>query len=243
MKLVFRAVIVLSILSFSLVTFAQSTAPMHDSWDAILKKHVDKDGVVDYQGIAGDPNFNRYIGMLQKVKGAAGYPRNDALAYWINVYNAFTIKLILDNLPVKSIKDIPNAWDNKFIKLPSGTYSLNQIENEIIRKEFGEPRIHFVLVCAAVSCPKLHNIAITDANLEASLNQLTKEFLMNKKRNDVKESSLMLSEIFKWYASDFDASGGVHAFVKKYTGINVAKTATIDYLPYDWALNGTTKPQ
>lgn len=241
MKVSVRVASVLFLLFLSLATFSQSTAAMHDTWDAILKKHVDKNGVVDYQGIAADSNFNRYIGMLQKVKGAGSYSRDNALAYWINVYNAFTVKLILDNWPVKSIKDIPNAWDQKFIQLPTGSYSLNQIENEVIRKEFNEPRIHFALVCAAVSCPKLHNRAITDVNLEATLEQLTKDFLNNKMHNDVKETSLMISEIFKWYASDFEPSGGIRAFTKKYTGINVNKVAAIDYKPYNWELNGVKK--
>jgi len=219
------------------ILLAQSTAAMHQSWNEVLQKHVDKQGIVDYNGIKNNTSFHRYTGMLKKVKGADGYAEKDAMAYWINVYNTFVIKLIIDNNETASIKNIPNAFEEKFISLPSGRYSLNDIENNILRNTYKDARIHFVLVCGAVSCPPLHDEAITDQNLDKKLDQLTKAFITNPKFNQITENHLKISELFKWYETDFGAAGGVRAFVKKHSGINVSKTATIEYLPYNWDLN------
>ena len=138
----------------------------HTVWDMMLKKHVSSTGKVDYDGFKSDPNFERYITILESANpNDPSWSSNDKKAFWINAYNSFTIKLILDNYPVKSIKDISSPWDKKFITINGENYSLNQIENDILRPTYKDARIHFAVNCAAVSCPKLHNRAFTAENL------------------------------------------------------------------------------
>lgn len=202
----------------------------------VLTKFVSADGKVNYRELKADiATLEAYTNTLSTDPGFEDGTRNEKLALWINTYNAYTLLLIAKHYPVASIKDIYSGkpWDVQWIKIGGKTYSLNQIENDIIRPRFSEPRIHFVLNCGAVSCPPLQNKVVTAQNLENMMEKATKNFL-NSKFNVVKENALQLSSIFDWYRDDF---GDVRSFVQKYTGVKVKDNAKITYLKYDWALN------
>lgn len=214
-----------------------STAPDHSAWDELLQKHVSEDGAVDYKGFKKDRKaLQAYLDKLAARHPMDSWSRDEKLVYWVNAYNAFTVKLILDHYPVKSIKDIHNGnpWDVKWIELGKRTYSLNQIEHDVIRPHYAEPRIHFAVNCAAKSCPPLLNRAFTVEHLEAYLEQQTKSFINNEAYNKVQPNALKLSQIFNWYGEDF---GDVAAYVDQYTPTSVKPGAKITFMDYNWALN------
>jgi hypothetical protein len=220
--------------------FGQRTQEVldHAVWDELLKKYVDDSGGVNYAALKKERNqLKGYLSYLgQHVPDPSAVSEEERLAYWINVYNAFTVELILEHYPLKSIRDIGdgNPWDAKWIDLGGKKYSLNQIEHEIIRPRFGEPRIHFAVNCAAKSCPPLLNTAWTGENLSANLQEVTEAFINNSSYNKISRSRLSLSRIFDWYEEDFESIAG---FVSKYAHIAVNSNAKISYLEYDWALN------
>lgn len=208
----------------------------HSKFNTLLKKNVSYTGKVNYNGFKGNASFEEYLKEVSANKPQANWSRNRKLAYWINAYNAFTIKLIIDNYPLKSIMDLHGGkpWDHKFIKIGSNTYSLNHIEHKIIRPVFKEPRIHFACVCAAKSCPKLANIAYTSSNLNSLLNTQTKYFINNKSKNEIADKTLKVSQLFNWYASDF---GDVNAYIAKYSNSAFKPDKDIEFMTYDWSLN------
>jgi hypothetical protein len=210
----------------------------HVAFDQLLKTHVSSTGAVDYAGFKSDASkLNAYIASLSDNPATDSWSRDEQLAYWINVYNAYTIKLILDNYPVKSIKDINGGkpWDKSWIKIGGKTYSLNNIENDLIRPTFNEPRIHFAVNCAAKSCPPLHNRAWTAENLESNLESSTSKFINNPNYNQINASEAKISSIFDWYGSDF---GDVKTFLNKYSTTKLNDGAKIGYKEYNWDLNG-----
>ena len=212
------------------------TGPNHDNFDAILRKYVASNGDVNYAGIKADQAaLNNYLGELEAAD-VSTMSRKEKLAYWINAYNAYTIKLITDNYPLGSITDLEGGkpWDKKWIKLNGKTLSLNNIENDIIRPQFNEPRIHFAVNCAAKSCPPLLNRAWTAKNLEANFEKQTKAFVNSSSFNQIGGSSATVSKIFEWYAVDF---GDLVTFLNKYSSTKLDAGATISYKDYNWSLN------
>jgi len=210
----------------------------HSTWDGLLQKHVSDYGEVNYKGFKQDVNeLNGYLNSLSDNAPANSWSEEETLAYWMNVYNAFTVKLILQNYPLKSIKDIDGPWDHRFIRIGSKWYTLNDVEHRIIRK-MNEPRIHFALVCAAVSCPRLYNKAFTAKNLEEDLSLLTRGFLNDTSKNIISENSVQLSKIFKWYGGDFRKNGNtLIGFLSEYTGIDISPNAQKSFMNYNWELN------
>ena len=236
----------------------------HGIWDIIMKKHVVmKDGGhssrVDYKGIKNDRAlFNTYLSELSSVSRTEfdSWSKKQQLAFLINAYNAFTIDLILKHYPVKSIKDIGSLfktpWQIEFIPLFGKTWSLDQIEHQMIRKKgvFDEPRIHAALVCASIGCPALRNVAYTEENIDTELEQAMINFLSDKSRNRfiADKNRFQVSPIFKWYEDDFKLKyGSLLAFFNKYgeslvsrkTDLGIMKhgKSTIEFLDYDWKLN------
>jgi hypothetical protein len=209
----------------------------HDLWDRLLKTYVSDNGKVNYQAINKDKtSLDEYINLLSKNTPNNHWSKNETLAYWINAYNALTVDLIIRNYPVKSIKDIKDPWKQRLWKLGDQWYNLDDIEHQILRK-LDEPRIHFAIVCASFSCPKLQNYAFTASNLEAQLTESTKTFLADTNRNIITENELQLSRIFQWFAKDFKQSGSVIDFINAYTDINIHPKAKTGYLEYNWDLN------
>jgi hypothetical protein len=154
------------------------------------------------------------------------------------VYNAFTVKLIVDNYPLKSITDIKDPWDKKFIDLKGTMYSLNQIEHEILRPKFQDPRIHFAVNCASYSCPKLLNHAYMPMSLDNMLTQMTKDFLDDPKRNIITKEKGEVSQLFDWYKEDFTKHGDLIVFINMYSRVKMNKDAEIVFMEYNWELNG-----
>ena len=210
----------------------------HEAWNSLVSKYVSSSGKVNYKGFISEKNqLQSYLDLLSKNPPASSWSQKAQLAYWINAYNAFTVKLILDNYPLKSIIDLGKPWDKAFINIGGKTYTLNQIEHETIRKQFNEPRIHFAVNCASVSCPKLLNEAYTVAKLESQLTAQTKSYLNNPAENVLSTSSVELSSLFDWYEEDFTKSGTVIDFVNKYASTKVNAGAAISYKEYNWSLN------
>ncbi|MBR9914183.1 MAG: DUF547 domain-containing protein [Algicola sp.] len=209
----------------------------HSEWDKLLKKYVAENGDVNYQGFKNDREaLDNYINYLATKVPAKDWSVQEQLAYFINVYNANTIQLIIDNYPTKSIKDISNPWLKNRLKIGDEDYSLADIENGILRK-MNEPRIHFAINCASVSCPKLLNTAYTANNVEALMEKATADFINNNDKNQLAQNQLQLSKIFKWYESDFTSQGSLVDYINQYANIDISKDAKIDYIEYNWALN------
>ncbi len=208
----------------------------HEPFDKLLSTHVSASGKVNYKGLKSQSaELDLYLAALESAE-LSTMSKKEKLAFWINAYNAFTIKKILNAYPVASITDLDGGkpWDTKWIKLDGRTLSLNNIENDIIRPQFNEPRIHFAVNCAAKSCPPLLNKAWTAANLEANFEKQTKAFVNNASHNQLAAKSCSVSKIFEWYAEDF---GDLISFLNKYSSTTIDKGAQLSYLDYDWSLN------
>lgn len=210
---------------------------VHHHWNELLQNYVNEQGNVNYRGFKKDEMIlNKYLITLGDNEPGPGTSKGNRLAYYINLYNAATVKLILEHYPIKSILDIENAFDREWISMGGKTVSLSHIENEILRK-MDEPRIHMAINCASYSCPKLLNEAFTSAKLEYQLEKVTREFINDPGRNKIAKDKLELSTIFKWYREDFLADGTVIDFIDPYTEVEISPEATITYLKYDWDLN------
>ncbi len=209
----------------------------HTVFDGLLRKYVTSSGKVNYKGFkSSEKALDEYLTLLKNNPVQSSWSRNKKMAYWINAYNAATIKLILDNYPTKSITNIANGkpWDKRWIKLGSKTYTLNEIENKILRPQFKDARIHFAVNCAAKSCPKLLNRAWTASNLNSYFEKQTKAFVNNTTFNKIDKNKVQLSKIFEWYRGDF---GNLIAFLNKYSNTKIDSGADISFIEYDWNLN------
>lgn len=219
------------------VTKSEAVPTNHANWNGLLQKYVSKNGLVNYKGFKKDSNaLSAYLKELAAMTPTKEWSRNATLAYWINTYNAYTVKLIVDNYPTKSIKDINDPWGKKFITLAGAKYSLEGIENEILRK-MNEPRIHFAINCASVSCPSLLNEAFTEAKIEQQLKNVTKSFVNDKTKNNITASKIEVSKIFDWFAADFKSKGGVIDFLNLYSSTKISDKAQVAFKEYNWNLN------
>ena len=211
-------------------------------FDSLLQKNVDKTGRVDYQSLKNNETLlDNYLAYIQNNEPTKDWSSNKKKAFWINTYNAYTIKIILNNYPLKSIRDIKidgkTAWKIPFVKVGQKKYTLDQIEHEILRKKFNDPRIHVGINCASVSCPRLWNFAFTEDNIASSLDNLMKEFINDTTRNKISKNNLEISEIFNWFSKDFMKNGTIINYLNTYAAIKISEKASIKYLTYDWSLN------
>ena len=229
----------------------------HQAWTLLLQKHVtikNYASTVDYKAIKKDPTeLEAYLHTIEEVSQEefGRFSSSKKLAFLINAYNGFTVKLIVDHYPVKSIKDIgsiiSSPWKKKFFILLGKKRHLDNIEHDMIRKWFDEPRIHFAVVCASIGCPALRKEAFISTDIDAQLEDAAKMFLSDKSRNRFlpEGKKLELSSIFKWYGGDFlKKYGSLEEFIAPRITINLehqniirGKKATISYLDYDWSLN------
>jgi len=216
----------------------------HTQWNDLVKKYVAVDGVVDYRGFQRDSlKLNAYLDLLTNHPPAIDWPHNDKLAYWINTYNAFTVKVIVDHYPLKSIRElhtlpgIATVWHRKFFNIGDGPMSLNYIEHKILRLEFNEPRIHFAINCASKSCPVLRNEAYSSEKLESQLTDQARAFLQHPFRNKISAEAVQLSRIFKWFKKDFVKQSTLIEFLNQYAPVEIQADAQISYIDYDWTLN------
>jgi len=260
---------------FSAPATAQSFDHSHAAFTVLLKKHVvpidgGKSSQVKYADLQKDrASLKAYLDSLSKVPEAEfnSWSKPQRMAFLINAYNGFTLELILQNYPVKSIKDIGSVfddrWKRKFFKLLGQDFYLNKIEHETLRKPgaYDEPRVHFALNCASIGCPALRDEAFTADKLDQQLEAQTVRFLSDRSRNryDPKSGKLEVSMIFKWFNQDWES--GYKGFDGKTAAIKSREDyfaryaklladapadqqkiaegkAAISNLDYDWSLNG-----
>jgi len=189
----------------------------HTAFDVLLKRYV-HDGRVDYKGFkASEGELDLYLKQLADVKPEqlSAWSDDEKLAFWINAYNAFTIKAILDNYPIRggvlsiypsnSIRQIDGVWDKLEFEAAGKPVTLNQIEHGILRKEFKEPRIHFAIVCASVGCPLLKNESFKADEIRKQLDERARAFVNDPDKVMLKpgKDEVALSRIFKWFGGDF----------------------------------------
>ncbi|TVR88981.1 MAG: DUF547 domain-containing protein [Saprospirales bacterium] len=254
---IFTPAIVLAVFLFIPTCWGQKefptsspTPPSHEIWTELLQKHVDNEGVVNYRGFIRDRvKLNQYLNKLStNPPDKDKWTDAEQLAYWINVYNAFTVKLIIDHYPVESIKDIGgrinipfvnSPWDIKFVDIGGKKIHLNAVEHAIIRVEFDEPRIHFAVNCASYSCPILLNEAYEADKLEEQLERQTVRFMNDERFNIINSpEEAKISRLFRWYSGDFKVDGqNVVDYINRYSDVKLNSNARIRYIDYDWSLN------
>lgn len=207
----------------------------HTAWDNLLNDYVLDSGNVNYKGfIREKKKLKKYLTYLSENQPQKSWPIEEQLAYYINLYNAGTVLLIVENYPISSIKDIKKPWRQEFIRVGNEMVSLGTLEHSILRK-MEEPRIHFAINCASYSCPKLLNEAYNAAKLEKQLQEVTAGFI-NSEKNDIRKDRVELSKIFDWYKKDFP-NGDLISFIKEYSEVQIADNVKINYVDYDWRLN------
>ncbi len=225
----------------------------HSAWDQLLQQHVDDDGWVNYRQLAqSDDELQRYLDSI----AAAPFDelgRDEKLTLLLNGYNAATLMLIIENLPINSIMDIPESkrWDHQRWVIGGNRWSLNQIEHEQIRQNFAEPRIHFALVCAAVGCPPLRNKAYSAEQLDSQLDEQTQYVHEHGTwfQFDADHGELALSKLYNWYGGDFEqTAGSAQEFAAKYSAdlssfLKSGQRVRQSWLPYDWSLNSQANRQ
>ncbi|MDC8002975.1 DUF547 domain-containing protein [Aureisphaera galaxeae] len=210
----------------------------HSAWNTLLQKHVTNEGWVNYEGFQQEEaQLDAYLALLSSNSPKKDWPVQELLAYYINLYNAHTVKLIVDNYPTQSIKDLNGPWTRGIVPIGKRNLSLGGIENGILRK-MNEPRIHFAINCASISCPKLLNEAYTADKIEEQLDAVTKAFI-NGPKNELSAENPKLSSIFNWYAKDYTVNGkqDVIGYINQYANQKISTNAPLEYLEYDWNLN------
>lgn len=207
----------------------------------------EKQGLVDYKGLKSNSgDLRAYIEQTSSVSSEEfeGWTEAQQLAFLLNLYNARTLQLIVDNYPVESIKmiagDSKGPWEEPIVLLFGDKITLNALENNFIRKNYKEPRIHFALVCAAKGCPPLLDEPYTGSKLNDQLETQTRKFLADRDKNYVDSANkvIRLSPVFEWFEGDFSGkSGSVRAFVEPYFKQTELDDYKIEYTNYDWSLN------
>ncbi len=245
----------LFLLTFSLPSF--SFDHLHSDYDKLLNIIVIEKGaetVVDYDYLKKNPDpLNNYLTNIETVskQDFDSWNKNQQLAFLINSYNAFTLKLIINNYPgIESIRDlgsfISSPWKKKFFTLFGNNTNLDYIEHDLLRKNYNEPRIHFAINCASKSCPALQKQAYIETGLNEQLEHAAKQFMRDPQHNrfDKEKKHLEISSIFDWFASDFTKTGSLQNYIAPYISDDPDiqkflkdETIKITYLDYDWSLN------
>jgi hypothetical protein len=231
---------------------------MDGLYTALLADHVDG-ARVDYASLCEDPRLAEVVEWMSSVDPEAIEDDAERFAFWINAYNAFTLKIVCDNYPLESINDLhfgglvvgtvlnKTVWDKKFIMINGEDMSLNQIEHDILRKEFKDPRLHFAIVCASRSCPALRAEAFVGGRLESQLDEQARTFFADPGRNvfDVENKKARLSKILDWFSDDFGENDEeILVYVSRFLPAAVAAAIRTDldewdveHLEWDWSLN------
>ena len=229
-----KKIVLLLFLSAS--SFAQNFD--YKSYNKFLGSHISEKGNVNYDKIKTNKSeLDAIVKQFEKTQPTEKWSREEKLAYYINAYNLYTLKIVTDNYPLKSIKDIPSVWDKKFIPSGKEKTSLGDIEHKILRK-MNEPRIHFAINCASFSCPNLLNEAYLPKTLDKQLEVAAKSFVNDKTKNNITASEIKISEIFNWFGGDFKTKKtSVIDFINNYSTVKIDKKAKVKYLEYNWSLN------
>ena len=233
----------------------------YEDYDNVLKTYVSDRGLVNYSALQTNrqqlDQFNQSLGQVAP-ETYAGWSEEQQIAFLINAYNAFTLQSIIDRQPLpESIKDISGVWNRRKFVLAGEEKTLDNIEHDILRKNFNEPRIHVALVCAAISCPPLLNEPYLPNKLDTQLSDRTVKFVNSPHGFELnrEDKTVYLSSIFKWYGRDFEETHGIE---DKFEGNDkqravlnylyprldsasqmflIQEDYKIKYLNYDWSLN------
>lgn len=259
MIVLFRNILFLSLVFlFCTMSFASNPFDHHyTQWGNLIEQYV-HGGKVNYRGIINNelPNFRSMVAGLEKVSESeyAKWKNEQKMSFWINAYNIGAVELVLGHYPLKrslglqafrypanSIQQIPDVWNQEILMILGKKVSLNYIENEILRKEFQDPRVHFSIVCASLGCPALRDEPYVFDRLDSQLNDAVVKFIQDHRKAsyDAGNNTLYVSPVFKWFKKDFEKAGGVVAFVKRYmpSEARLSDDARIQWLDYDWSLN------
>jgi hypothetical protein len=228
-------------------SWALNQAVDHSGFAYLLHKYVES-STVDYAGFQREEaQLDKYLETMAGV-AADDLPRNDQFAFYINLYNAWTIKLILSEYPgIDSIKDIGgffgSPWKQKIVRVNGKTITLDAVEHEILRPRFADPRVHFAINCASIGCPPLTSRPYQGNLIDSQLDDVTKSFLNDPSKNRLTGNTLYVTKIFKWFKKDFN--GDIIVFFMTYGSEDLKsnlsrqkKQLRIEYLDYDWSLNG-----
>lgn len=236
----------------------EATGIDHAPWQQFLQAHLHPgdDGInrVAYSNVtAAERNaLHDYIHGLERIE-IREYRREEQLAFWINLYNAATVNLVLEHYPVASIRDINispgffsfGPWDNKLLHIEGQELSLNDIEHRILRPLWREPRLHYALNCASLGCPNLQRDVFTAADMQALLDRSAREYVNHPRGVMIVDGELHVSSIYSWFREDFgnseaDVIEHLRAYAQPALAAELAGFSTIDDDWYDWALNDTT---
>lgn len=215
---------------------AQDINTFFSDTSVFMKANV-ANGKVDYDAIAKNPEqLHKVLKLAEGIQVAKTDAKNYQ-AFWINAYNLSVIKGIIDNYPIKSPLDKAGFFDKKTHSLAGKSITLNDIENKLLRAQFNDARVHFVLVCGAIGCPPLISKAYTPDILEQQLQQQTELALNNPNFIKVKKGKVQLSEIFKWYKADFIKNGNEINYINQFRENKLESNAKVTYYTYNWNLN------
>lgn len=262
------------LISISLYGFAAHASDYSDEpYAMVLAKVVTDDGFVDYALLEQEKaSLDEYLAIVAAMdpKKVAAWPEADRIAFFMNAYNAYTLKAIIERYPIEdqprgswfhprnSIRQIPGVWDTLTWKVMGREMTLDDIEHGTLRKEYNEPRIHAALVCAAMSCPPLRNEPYRGKDLDAQLGDQMKRWLASSKNIiDPAKKRVEVSKIFDWYGKDFkDTSGLIPNVAEEYRGFIAAMVPYVSkeqaaflkaggyrvrFMSYDWTLNNQPK--
>ena len=232
-----------TIILFSLLFISIQSQSQTDVFNALLKTYVSTEGNIDYKGLRKNRALlDLYLKHLEKTIPGKKWSAPKAKSFWINAYNAYTIKLILDSYPLKKITDIKrkgrNAWKIPFALIGKKTYSLDYIEHKILRRWHNDPRIHVAINAASKSGPRFPNYAFTAKNINTKLELLMKEFINDSTKNKISLNKIEVSKMFEWYQEDFSIKQSLVDYINKYSNTQINDDAQVSYLEYDWNLNG-----
>ncbi|SFR48700.1 Protein of unknown function, DUF547 [Robiginitalea myxolifaciens] len=233
-----RFLLCLTLLAAPIFASAQAPASFFEKADAFFSNHV-RDGRVDYAAVKANPAaLNLLLEKAAAITVSSEDPANYQ-AFWINAYNLAVIRGIVDHYPVKSPLDIPGFFDKTRYELGGGKYTLNAIENELLRPVYPqEARFHFVLVCAGLGCPPIIPSAYKPDMLEMQLQQQTELALNNPGFIQAKGKRILLSQIFEWYGEDFTRGGkSFIEFINQYRESPLPEKSKTGFYAYDWTLN------
>lgn len=218
----------------------------HQAWDRIVQAHV-RDGQVDYPAIQAGSRLDGYLKELNRIDPTKLPTKQHQLAFWINAYNAFAVKGILEHYSPMTFWGRYRYFIGRDYQVGGTAINLYDLERRVLIEQFHEPLMHFAIVCASTSCPKLQPWAYEPDQLERQLDRVARDFINDPMRNrfDSTQKVASLSMIFKWYDEDFAGNAGsVLAYIARYVDDpNLAQDLTlseyrIEYLKYDWSLNG-----
>lgn len=240
-----KAIITLGLLVMSLTALAADKSDaLHDKFDQVLRQHV-VEGKVNYDGIKQDPRFFDYLEILKSTNPDTFASEQEKLAYWINAYNALAIKGILDGRSPSSFFGRISYFKTTDYDVGGRSINLYDLERDIIIP-FNEPRIHFAIICASMSCPRLISEAYVASQLDEQLEKNTTLFINNPAKNsfDTEKKIARVSKIFDWFEEDFEKDAGtVQQFLARYVKdkalAQALDTYKVKHLDYDWSLNGT----